>query len=70
MMENDGGSDMTFCHLKSNFVERHVEGNDIRINQRCDIFANNTIGVPALPGNNSFQDCSILNRNSWRVSAV
>ena len=32
MMENDGGSDMTFCHLKSNFVERHVEGNDIRIN--------------------------------------
>jgi hypothetical protein len=43
-----------------------------RGNQRRDIFPDNhdRVCLPAVPGNNSFQDCSILDSNSWRVSAA
>jgi hypothetical protein len=45
---------------------------DSRGNQPRDIFPNNhDLVVPAgVPGNNSFQNCSIVNSNSWRVSAT
>src|SRR5437667_4817694 len=31
MMKNDGGPEMTLCHLKSDLVQGRVEGNDIRL---------------------------------------
>src|SRR5437016_10872465 len=31
VMKNDGGPEMTLCHLKSDLVQGRVEGNDIRL---------------------------------------
>jgi len=38
--------------------------------QRCDIFSADQNGCAGrMPANNSFQNCSIVDSNSWRVSA-
>ena len=41
MMKNDSGPDVTFCHLKSDLMERSVKGDDINIINH-DIASSNT----------------------------